>query len=450
MNNMSRSKIYEKDWRYSLLRIFWTDWNITTSYRKIEVRGMENLPEDGALLLTPNHCNTLMDALAMLRSYKGSTVFGARADLFNNPMVGRFMTFIRILPMVRQRDGLRNVLKNKDTQEVVVETLENGVRFCVFPEGTHRPMHSLRALGKGAMRIAMAADEKFGTERHVYMIPVGIEYGDYFRYRSSCLVNYGEPIDVTRYIAENKEAENEPQLLDSLRKLLASEISKLMTFINDDENYDAKWALTKAVAIRGRKKGYGEFGTHLYEDMMRNREIVDQIEDMLKEYPEETADLFEDVNEFEKARKRSKVSIYAFKKMKNPVLHAVGKAFAAVIGLPYFIFSAVTSLPMWAVAELVRGKVRDKAFRNTVSYGVKLGLTTILMPLYAVLAFCLAPWWLALALILLWIPTYGYFYDYIEGVRRLLSEVRLLNNRKLWKKFNEINNKYNNLTEKLS
>ena len=371
---MSRKTIYEKDWRYSLLRIFWTDWNIWTSYRKSEVRGMENLPKDGALLITPNHCNTLMDALAMLKTYTGSTVFGARADIFNNPLVGRFMTFIRILPMMRQRDGLRNVLKNKDTQETVVETLENGVRFCIFPEGTHRPMHSLRTFGKGAMRIALAADEKFGSERHVYMIPVGIEYGDYFRYHSTSLVNYGEPIDVTRYIAEHKETESEPQLLDSLRKLLASEISKLMTYINDDENYDATWALTKIVAIRDREKGYGEFGTCLYDDMMRNRAIVAQIEKLLNECPEETAALFEEVKEFERERNRRKVSIYAFKKMNSPVMHAVGKAFAAVIGLPYFIFSAVTSLPMWATAEIIRGKVKDKAFKNTVSYGVKLGM----------------------------------------------------------------------------
>ena len=109
---MSRKHIYDKDWRYSILRRLWTDGTIRNSYRKTEVHGMENLPEDGALILAPNHCNTLMDALVILRSYRGSTVFGARADMFRKPFIAKLMSFIRILPMVRQRDGLRNVLQN--------------------------------------------------------------------------------------------------------------------------------------------------------------------------------------------------------------------------------------------------------------------------------------------------------------------------------------------------
>lgn len=442
---MSREKIYEKDWRYSLLRKIWTDWTIKGSYRKIEIKGEENLPDDGALLLTPNHCNTLMDALVMLRAYKGPSVFGARADIFNNPFIGRIMTFLRILPMVRQRDGLRNVLKNKDTQEVIVETLENDVRFCIFPEGTHRTMHSLRVFGKGAMRIALAADEKFGAEKPVYMIPIGLEYGDYFRYRTSSLINYGKPINVTEFIAERKETESEPQLIDSLRKELTARVSELMTFIRDDEDYEAKWALTKIIAIHDRKKGYGECGTCLYDDMMINREIVAGIEKACEEHPEQMKEIFEDVMDFERFRKDRKVSIYAFKKMDHPVLHAAGKGFAALIGLPYFIFSAVASLPMIAAGELIRSKVKDKAFKNTVSFGIKLGMTPFLLIIYAVLAFCLAPWWLAVLLLVLWIPSYGYFYDYVEGFRRFLSEARLLGNKKLWRKFKEINKTYKKL-----
>ena len=116
--------------------------------------------------------------------------------------------------------------------------------------------------------------------------------------------------------------------------------------------------------------------------------------------------------------------------MSNPVLHAAGKGMAAIIGLPYFIFSAMTTLPMWGTAELIRSKVKDKAFRNTVSFGIKLVLTTILFPIYAALAFCFTPWWLAVILLILWSPAYGYFYDYIEGCRRFISEIRLLRNKK--------------------
>lgn len=191
-----RNRIYEKDWRYDLLKPI-VDWCIKYSYRKVEVRGKENIPADGPVIIAPNHCNTLMDALVILRANKDATVFGARADMFNNKIVAKLMFFVRILPMVRQRDGLRNVLKNLDTQDIIVETLENDVRFCIFPEGRHRPEKSLLPLGKGIFRAAIAADAKFGSEKPVYIIPTGIEYGDFFRYRSTSLVTFGSPINVT-------------------------------------------------------------------------------------------------------------------------------------------------------------------------------------------------------------------------------------------------------------
>ena len=132
--------------------------------------------------------------------------------------------------------------------------------------------------------------------------------------------------------------------------------------------------------------------------------------------------------------------------LSSPVAHAIGKGFAALVGLPYFLFSAIASLPMWAAGEIVRGKIRDKAFGNTVSFGMKLGIGPLLFIIYAALAFCFAPWWLATALLALFLPSYGYFYDYIEGFRRFLSEIRLLSNKKLWKKFKHINKDFKKLT----
>ena len=245
---MKRKHIYDNDGLYDFLRIFWTDWAIKHSYRKCEVHGEETVPKDGAIILCPNHCNTLMDALVVLRSHNDKMVFGARADLFRKPFIAKLMSFVRILPMVRQRDGLRNVLQNNQTQEIIVEILEHDTRFCLFPEGTHRTKHSLQRLGKGAFRIALAANAKFGDKKPVYIVPVGIEYGDYFRYRSTCIVNYGPAINVTDFV-KNGDFANEPQAIEALRQELSGRIEDLITYIPDDENYDSKWALTKMAAI---------------------------------------------------------------------------------------------------------------------------------------------------------------------------------------------------------
>ena len=439
---MSRKHIYDKDIRYSFIYPI-VGFCVRHSYRKVEVTGEENIPSEGAQIACPNHCNTLMDALVMLRGYKKLTVFGARADIFRKRLAARFLTFARILPLMRQRDGIRNVLQNNKTQEIIVDTLKNNVRFCLFPEGTHRTKHSLQVLGKGAMRIALAANEEFGKEKPVYLLPVGLEYGDYFRYRSTSLITYGKPINVTEFI-KNNQFDSEPQIIDALRKALSQEMTQLMTYIPFDDKYEGKWVLTKMMAIEGSRRGYGDRFTKLSASMAKNREIVKSIEEKLAENPEQMSAIIERSEKFEAQRKSSKVSIYSFRK-NNKVLSVIFKTLSAIIGLPYFVFSAIVSLPMWAVETKIRKGIKDLAFGNTVSFGVKLGVGLVLFLIYAPLAFCLAPWWLALALIALWIPSYSYFHDYLEGCRRWISDIRLLLNRQLEEEFQSIVKDYKQL-----
>lgn len=427
---MGKNNIYDKNLGYTLLRPI-VDYHVRHSYRKVEVYGKENIPTDGAVILAPNHCNTLMDALVVLRSDKGSTVFGARADMFKHPFIASIMYFLRILPMVRQRDGLRNVLKNHETTDIIVDTLHHRVPFCIFPEGKHRPMHSLQVLGKGVFRAALQANSTFGNEMPVYIVPVGIEYGDYFRYRSTALVTYGKAINVTE-LANKLEVENEAQLMEPLRKELAEGIQGLITYIKDDEDYASKWELTKIRAL-------GFKGT-LHEKMLHNREIVADIERKIIENPEKMAGLLDKVSEFEKKRKRKGISIYSFGK-KNLGLNVIGKSLLAILGLPYFIFSAIVALPLWGISAFLKTKIKDKAFRNTAAFGTYLAGELIFGLIWTVLAFCLAPWPYALAFVALMLTTYPYFNDYLEFMRRLISDCRLLGNKKLRKTFKSFRQK---------
>lgn len=75
---MSKEKIYDNDPLYTLLKPI-VDWCTRRSYRRIDVRGKENLPKDGAILLAPNHSNTLMDALVMLQAQKAPTVLDRKS-----------------------------------------------------------------------------------------------------------------------------------------------------------------------------------------------------------------------------------------------------------------------------------------------------------------------------------------------------------------------------------
>ena len=77
-----KEHIQDPDWFYTFLRHF-VDWSVRSSYRKYQVEGIENLPEEGSIVIwASNHTNALMDPMVMLPTTKIRKVFVARADIF--------------------------------------------------------------------------------------------------------------------------------------------------------------------------------------------------------------------------------------------------------------------------------------------------------------------------------------------------------------------------------
>ena len=227
------SRIWEKNSGYSILR-FYVDGCTRACYRHLTFSG--DLPDDGAVIIAPNHTSTLMDALVILCRRHGATVFGARADIFRKPLIAKILRFLRIVPMARIRDGAESVLKNRETFAEVDDVLAHGVPFCIFAEGRHRPMHSLLPIGKGVARIAFAS----ARERQTYVVPTGIDQGSFFRFRRPCKVTFGEPVDVNAFLQAH-EHDPETETYKDFRKVLFRRISSLITYVPDDEDYAARW-----------------------------------------------------------------------------------------------------------------------------------------------------------------------------------------------------------------
>lgn len=434
-------KMYESDPLYMMLRPY-VDMVTRASYRRCSVSGVENIPEDGAVILAPNHCNALMDPLVILRSRKGPTVFGARADAFT-PRFAGILSFLKIVPMVRKRDGLRNVLKNVETIDRVAEILQHGVPFCIFSEGTHRTMHSLMPLTKGIFRVAAEVysrdggkrlENVDGGKRTVYIVPVGLEYGDYSRFRSTVQLTFGRPMEVSSVIRE-MEGEPEAHIYAELRNRLDSGMRELITCLDDDADYDARWVTVKTAAAGQSPCSLKEkqSSCSLKGKMERNRRIAAALSCYEKEHPEKAAELFMQAREFESFRLKAGVSYHSLGH-RMPRMRILLKTLAALAGLPYFAASAIASFPMWATAEKIRMGVDDKAFWNTVRFATCLAMLPFMAVIWALLSFFLLPWYLALPVFLLCLPTYWYVHDYTGFVRILLSDVRLASDRSFRKK----------------
>ena len=411
-------KIYEYDWWYDHLRYI-VDFFIHGSFKKIRYEGLEKIPGDGAVILAPNHCDALMDPFAVLAMNHDKKVFVARADVFKKPWAHKVLTFFKIMPIYRVRDGFRSVLESGDTIKKSIEVLNNRVPFCILPEGTHRSMHSLLPLGKGIARIACGADQSMAGREHVYIVPLGCEYGDYYRFRSTLLVTVGEPIDITAYIA-GKPACSEAVLMNDIRKLTAEGMKRQIVYIPDDDDYEATWELAKLSS------------GHIPETDLRgrldaNRATVERLGELRKETPEQAGKLFEQARAFTRERKRSRVSLHATYTQK-PLSAALWRTLRTLVCLPFALAMAIASLPAWGVGEKLACSSDDRTFRNSFRCAAIMLLWTLLLPIWAVVLLCTVKWYWALAALVLLVPAPMLTYDWFEQVRRCASSWRYLFN----------------------
>ena len=421
-------KIQDPDIWYSIL-LPYVNWHTRKAYRRFEVHGKEHLPKDSAVIFGVNHSNTLMDALVLLSANNSKKVFIARGDIFKKPAVAKILNFLRILPIFRIRNGVAAVRQNDDSLKKAVDVIHDHVDLYLFPEGMHRTKHSLLRMGKGLFHIAVDANKQFGDKSPIFIIPTAIEYGDYFRYRSTAMINFGEPINVTEFLKHTTE-ENEAVNINLLKDQLHDAISKLFTFIPDDEDYDAIWEIVK---MKNEKRAGG-----LYQKMLRNRATVDKVLQYREEQPEEAKNLFERVMDFARERRRQKISVMSTAR-KYPLVNFIWKLAVLLLGLPYFAASAAVNLPVWLTTLIIKGKLKDKAFSNTVSFGVELVLFPIIFIVGTVLLFCFLPWLWALAGTILLYFSYMLFVDYCELFRRWISDVRWTFKSKLRKQFKTLN-----------
>jgi uncharacterized protein with PQ loop repeat len=216
-------------------------------------------------------------------------------------------------------------------------------------------------------------------------------------------------------------------MIEPLRKELTKRMSELITYIDYNEDYDGKWTLTRLLSLR--------YKNTLEEQMRNNRRIISEIEQKYEKAPEAMKSLLDKAAKFDKVRRKKGVSIYSFA-AKNSFTRIFLKTLAALIMLPAYIFSAIASLPLWGISAILRKIIKDRAFKNTATFGVRLAGCLTYGPICIALAFSFLPWFYAIFLLLLMIPTYPFFYDYNEFIRRFVSDIRLSFNPDL-KKFKD-------------
>jgi 1-acyl-sn-glycerol-3-phosphate acyltransferase len=187
-------------------------------------------PPEGAVLLLPNHPNSLLDPAVVWATADRDVRFLAKSTLFDTPL-RLVLTGAGAIPVYRKQDRGVDTSKNEETFAAVSAALAEGAAVCIFPEGISHSTGRLEPLRTGAARMALAA-EREGTA--VALVPVGLNFDRKSAFRSRATVVFGQSFSARDLLAS---PDGERDAVRDLTERIAERIRLLL--VEADPQADA-------------------------------------------------------------------------------------------------------------------------------------------------------------------------------------------------------------------
>lgn len=349
-------------------------------YRRFTVIGYEKIPANTPVIFAPNHQNALMDALAVLFAARRSVAFMARADIFKKPFVAKILNFLKILPIYRIRDGYAELGRNQEVFDKTVEVLKSNMPLCILPEGNHEGCKRLRPLKKGIFRIAFQAEESAGYNLNLHIVPVGIDYSDYYHAGADLVVVFGTPIRVADYIEMYRE--NEQKVINTMVGVLSESIRNLIIHI-PEEHYD----LTNKISEMYEPNVWDTCNTkrHPFNKLTIRQYIVHKVTEVFAAQPEKAARIGEVLNAYQSKLVESGLPDCLFVRKPSKFPWLLVETAISLLLLPFYLYGVLLNFLPYKIAESKASKVKDPNFRTSILFGI----SQLLFPVYHLLLIAL-------------------------------------------------------------
>ena len=196
---------------------------------KAEFRGVENIPAEGACLITPNHA-TYADPIWITVPIRRRIYYMAWDKPFKIPVLGQMMRVFGAFPV--SLDGV-----DASAQRAAHEVLQAGRALVIFPEGGRTRNGKLMPFKMGAFRFALT----YG----VPVVPVSINGGEkiwpvgrIFPRAGKLIITYHPPIAVERLPDGTSRVELKSQARQLARKTYEAVASAVAPDMLPDERND--------------------------------------------------------------------------------------------------------------------------------------------------------------------------------------------------------------------
>ncbi len=350
---------------YELLRKFVGLWHNLFYYRNIFVLGMENIPEDEQIILAVSHQNALMDAMVLLQKIKKQPVFLARSDIFRKRFIARLLYFIKIMPIYRIRDGFSELKKNEEIFRKTTDVLEHHSALAILPEGSHAHMRKVRPLKKGIARIAFQLAEKQNFSKEIKIVPVGLDYSDYHKFRQDLIINFGPPIGLAKYYDLYRE--NPPKAILEVIRELREAIKKQMVHIEADEKYTLYNDILR-LFLYPVTTGMGLNPHDPAQRLEAQQKFVKLLEEYLREKEKETGDIQAKLDEYKKVLSSLKLPghVVGMRSMSLPGF--LWRAVTSLLLLPLFLYGFIFNFAPYIISYKLARRFKDQTFHSSFKF----------------------------------------------------------------------------------
>ena len=103
-----------------------------TLFYKVEVKGLENIPQQGSLIMACNHCSNFDPPLAGgYAALKRDSVYFIKKELMSVPVLNLLFKKFKFIPVDRHRPG-----GDLSALKAALKVVKSGESLFIFPEGT--------------------------------------------------------------------------------------------------------------------------------------------------------------------------------------------------------------------------------------------------------------------------------------------------------------------------
>ncbi|MFN2341131.1 MAG: lysophospholipid acyltransferase family protein [Halanaerobium sp.] len=192
-----------KNFVYQIIRLLLLA--IFKIFFRIKVKGQENMPDQGGVIVMSNHISAF-DPPLLAAVFSRPVRFMAKKELFENPIIRIALFLNGSFPVDRSKNDITAVKK-------ALSVIKDQEALGLFPEGTRHPEGKLGNPKAGSVMLAI----KSGAP----ILPVGIKN---VKSKGRITINIGQPFTLDQFTKKRLSKEERKKAAQLIKNKIKKEI----------------------------------------------------------------------------------------------------------------------------------------------------------------------------------------------------------------------------------